>query len=169
LTSGYVDLGEIGEPNIYKKYDNFRRLTYYRHSKFFEMAPMVKEIVSPIEIYLVKSDIITTTRIKFRYVDNYWIFFNEVILINSEGDRVFFKIDPVNISRIAQGRGLVETADIVLSLEKELELRKVLNDKENVKMRFSGNHDDDYKLSSGVVSYLIEMFEFRDNILPKLQ
>lgn len=150
IPTGYSPISNSKEEMIYKRYDEFKDISFYRHKAFFKS--------SPIEIYFVESSS-PFLRIEFTYYGSDWIFFESATIINSENSRVNirFKSYDKDMDVLYSGN-VMESIDKPLTDNDAMLILNLINDnKGEVKVRLSGKRNADYALNESQVKGLKDM------------
>lgn len=150
IPTGYLPVSNSENEMIYKKYNEFKNISFYRHKAFFR--------TSPIEIYIGESET-TYLRIKFKYSGSGWIFFETATIINSEGSKVNFSFNSYDKETdVLSGNSVIEYIDESLSDYRAKEILNLINTNVGViKVRLSGKYYKDYILTESQINGLKEM------------
>lgn len=121
------------------KHDEFQQTDFIKYSYFRND--------SPISLYIGKRDTQKDLHVVFKYDGKDWIFFDNAILVNAEGQKIEFEFNSWDRKEdIGYNADVSEKFDEVLQEKKILELRTLLNGT-GVKLRLAGKHDAmDYSL-----------------------
>lgn len=140
IPTGYTPISTTEIEMVYKKYDEFKDVTFYRHKVFFG--------TSPIEIYIVEGKT-TYPRIVFKYFGSDWIFFETATLINSKGTRVIFSFKSYDkTTDVLPGGSVRECIDEILPDSQARKILNLINSNEGeIKLRLTGKYYKDYILS----------------------
>lgn len=144
IPDGYDPISTVENEMIYKRYDEFKDVSFYRHKTFFHS--------SPIEIYIVESTK-TYPRILFKYYGSSWIFFETATLVGSNGQRVLFSFKSYDkITDVLSGGSVKESVDIVLDELKAEQILLMVSTSEEIKLRLSGKYYKDSVIPDDVVN-----------------
>jgi hypothetical protein len=152
IPAGYSPTNKSENEMIYKKHNEFKDISFYRHKAFFKF--------SPIEIYIGEGND-TYLRIKFKYIGSDWIFFESATIINSEGSKVKFSFNSYDREDDVLSNGSVlEYIDESLSDKKAKEILNLINtNNEIIKLRLSGKYYKDYVLNESQINGLKEILK----------
>ena len=170
--TGYVKISSRSEEKIYKKYDEFKNITWYQHSSLFSHYNSLIGLKSPINVYYGiqnKGDSVEKTlRCKFVYVGSSWIFFDTVTIINSNGGKklwtlkTYDKITNVNTTELLTE--VYESCDIFLAESDAQELYNIVSKSGKVKLRLSGKYYEDNEISeeqkTAIKSMIKQVYNF---------
>ena len=151
IPSGYTQY-ESENTNLYIKNSEFTNDSYIRHKYFFNTF---KE--TPIDLSITKEPKTKILSARFTYRGNKWIFFENVTIINANGERLEWKFKSYNKDTdVLSGGDVYESASTILTDEEAQNLLNLLSSN-NVKLRFSGKYYDQYSLNENYVNALKEI------------
>lgn len=152
IPTGYSPISNSKEEKIYKSYDEFKDISFYRHKVFFKF--------SPIEIYIVDSSS-PFLRIEFTYYGSDWIFFESATIINSEGSSVNFRFKSYDKESDVLYSGRVkEYIDVVLTDNKAIPMSNLIKyNRGEIKVRLSGKRNADYVLNESQIRGLKDILD----------
>ena len=150
IPTGYLPVSNSENEMVYKKHNEFKDISFYRHKAFF--SP------SPIEIYIGEGKL-TYLRTKFKYRGSDWIFFENATIINSESSKVKISFNSYDKETdVLSGSSVVEYIDESLSDYKAKEILNLINSNVDViKVRLSGKYYKDYVLNESQINGLKEI------------
>jgi hypothetical protein len=154
IPSGYTQYN-ADTSNIFIRNDEFKNVSFIQHKYFFNIF-----LDQPLIIYIAKNQNTKFVRAKFSYDGSDWIFFEDAIIVNSNGERMSwtFKSYEKNTD-IGSGGHVYENIDIVLSADEVSKLIKLIGGN-NVKIRLSGKYYKEYSLDADYINALREILEF---------
>ncbi len=142
---------------FYTRHDKFTGITYYRHR---DLLSAVMYYYDPnVEVYFIKQGNINTGRVVFQFFGSEWIFMDQAILVNDQGDRAQFTFSDTK-QEVLSGGMVLETADLFLSAEQITAISTVMNGT-GVQIQLSGEKRAEYTLSEkhqrGNITMLAEL------------
>lgn len=160
--SGYTPISNSPNENILSKHDEFSDMTIYEHRNLHIYQ-------RPVQLMVGKSKGEYFLSFYCKYKGNGWIFFEDVILMNSKSDKISFHFKDSDLSRDVRNSGYVsEVGDIILLRSDIDKLKQFIKDEELIKVRFSGKKYNDTKLNKEAIKSIkeiISFYESRDNKL----
>ena len=152
VPQGYVPITSQKDENFYVKYDEFKDVSFVRHKYFFGIYAD-----EPIAIYEVKDK---NLRVVFKYHGSDWIFFENVTLINSSGNKSVFEFKTYDKTTDVGSGGIVyESIDLYLSDSEAKKILNTLSAPGNKKVRLSGKYYKDYVLDSPKILALTQIID----------
>jgi len=153
-SSGY-NQKEGTEGKFLERYDEFQQITWIQH-QFYDT-----ESSEPLRLYIGEIKGKKWLRGVFRYHGRDWIFYDEVILIDSKGNRLSWNVESYDKQNDVSHWGgyVTETYDFLLSDTDVSTLYNILED-ETVKLRMVGDNYRDYKLEPERITALKEILEY---------
>ncbi len=149
-------------PEVYFRHDEFKGIYYYRHSTFFRSKKMLRK---PVEIYLAEIKGKYIPFIKFEFYETYWIFFDQVTIINNKGLKKQFNIDKQDkFTQVLNESMIYESYQKTLSKGEAEELLILFDEGENddeliVRIRLSGETYWEKKLFDSQVEAIRTMLK----------
>ena len=143
------------EGKFLERYDEFQQITWIQH-QFYDT-----ESSEPLRLYIGEIKGKKWLRGVFRYYGGDWIFYDEVILIDSKGNRLSWNVESYDKQNDVSHWGgyVTETYDFLLSDTDASTLYNILED-ETVKLRMVGDYYRDYKLEPERITALKEILEY---------
>lgn len=158
IPAGYKSMSNQKYPNIIERYDEFKDKTFYRNKS-------ISGIDNIISVYagFNKTKFL---RLEASTGGSNWIFFDEVILLNSQKEKITFNFDSLNRQTAVSQYGVSEKYDTNLSDSKGKEFLKFLSSNNgNISVRISGKKYREYKLTTTQVVGLMDILNFYFNEL----
>ena len=154
LPAGYKPIDSSQNQQIYRRYDEFKNVSFYKHKAFWSLLP------TPIEVYVGEDDS-KYMRLIFRYKGSDWIFFDNTTVINSEGDKMSFSFETYDkTTDVGYGGYVTESIDLSLSRSRAIELLDLVTTNGEVKVRMSGEYYRDYIISKNQVEAIRQMINY---------
>jgi hypothetical protein len=156
VPEGYTPVSTTENEMIYKRYDEFKDVAFYRHKTFFGS--------SPIEVYIVEGTS-TYPRIVFEYYGSSWIFFETATLVGSDGQRISFTFKSYDkTTDVLSGGSVKERIDIVLDEARAEQILRMISTSEEIKLRLSGKYYKDFSLPEDVVNAIKDILTMVNNM-----
>lgn len=158
ISEGYTLTSD--NEKIYTKYDEFDRKTLYKHRTFVSETNRI-----PISLYGSKlnSDSVSSSIIRICYLGNDWIFYDSVILLNENNERLEYSINSTDKFTEVDSYGRVwEIYHHLLSVDETKNFFQFIIQKP-IRLRLDGKYQKDYVLDENRTESIIEMMKYLHN------
>lgn len=164
IPNGYKQIDNISK--IYKRYDDFKNITYYWHESSFSTAYTCQ---TPLYLYISKGkEKVLCAR--FLYVGANWIFFDQIIIKDNSGNTLTFNVKSYDKTTDVTSRGTIrESIDISLFeidgfIDNKFEKLTEIIHNGGIKIRLSGKYYKDYEISSEIIQIYRNMISLYNSL-----
>ena len=159
IPKGYSPISKDENGKIYKKYDEFKQISFYKHKNFCYIGGLYYNRV--IEIYIGENDNNKYLRMRFVYWGPSWIFFENATLINAVGNKIEFSFNSFDKKTDVLSAGRVEESiDFRLSDDKANNILDIISLNRELRLRLSGTYYQDYRLTKIQIKGIEEILNY---------